>query len=73
MNDNKPKPAAATPEEQARARAREEAQLDESIDESFPASDPSSVTRSPRDKRYAVKAPEHGGHRRTPAKPGPEA
>lgn len=67
MNDNKPgRPA-------SNDRAREERQLDRSIENSFPASDPSSVTRAPRERRYTAEPPETGADRKTPAKPGPEA
>ncbi|MFC0282829.1 hypothetical protein ACFFJB_04270 [Camelimonas abortus] len=78
MNDNQPgrrRPQDHLPEKERarRERAHEEAQLDESIEESFPASDPSSVTRAPREHRYTVEPPEEGADRRTPANPGPEA
>lgn len=83
MNDNQPKTsqgAGAPPHTAGKARAarktersREEAALDESIEESFPASDPSSVTRAPREQRYAVEPDEHSVDSKTPRTPDPKA
>ncbi|GGC83853.1 hypothetical protein [Chelatococcus reniformis] len=48
---------------------REEKALDKSLEDTFPASDPSSVTRAPRQKRHTAKAPPTGADRTTPKTP----
>jgi hypothetical protein len=50
------------------AKAKDERQLDKSLEDSFPASDPSSVTRAPKAQRF-VAPPAHAKTRKTPARP----
>ena len=52
------------------AKAKDERQLDKSLEDSFPASDPSSVTRAPQEQRF-VAPPAHAKTRKTPAKATP--
>lgn len=48
---------------------KEERLLDKSLENSFPASDPSSVTRAPREKRETTRPPPTGADRKTPTPP----
>jgi hypothetical protein len=50
------------------AKSSEQRQLDKSLEDSFPASDPSSVTRAPKEQRFTPPPP-HAKDRKTPAKP----
>ncbi len=47
-------------------RKAEEKLLDESIEDTFPASDPPSVTRAPKDKRETSTPPDSPADRKTP-------
>lgn len=44
-----------------------EDKLDESLEDSFPASDPPSMTRAPKDKSSTKYPPPTGANRKTPA------
>jgi len=46
-----------------------ERKLDDSIEDSFPASDPPSVTRAPPEKSETKTPPPDGANRKTPASP----
>ena len=55
--------------EKPHAAKKEEKLLDKSLEDTFPASDPSSVTRAPREKRETTQPPTQGADRKTPARP----
>ncbi len=48
-------------------KKREDKLLDRSLEDTFPASDPSSVTRAPKEKRETAQPPAHGADRKPPA------
>lgn len=47
-------------------RKAEERLLDDAIEDTFPASDPPSVTRAPKDKRETATPPDSPADRKTP-------
>lgn len=60
-------------ETEQRDRNKEEKLLDKSLENTFPASDPSSVTRAPKEKRETKRPPEGGADRQTPTPEKPKA
>ena len=50
-------------------KKKEEKLLDKSLEDTFPASDPSSVTRAPKEKRETAQPPAQGADRKPPATP----
>jgi hypothetical protein len=50
-------------------KKKEEKLLDKSLEDSFPASDPSSVTRAPKEKRETAQPPAEGADRKPPVTP----
>jgi hypothetical protein len=64
-----PKDSAQRQEMPHPEKKKEEKLLDKSLEDTFPASDPSSVTRAPKDKRETVRPPSGGADRQPPATP----
>jgi hypothetical protein len=49
-------------------KKREDKLLDKSLEDTFPASDPSSVTRAPKEKRETARPPSEGADRQPPVR-----
>jgi hypothetical protein len=64
-----PKDSAQRRETPHPEKKKEEKLLDKSLEDTFPASDPSSVTRAPKEKRDTVRPPSQGADRMPPATP----
>lgn len=62
-----PKDSAQRHETSRPEKKKEDKLLDKSLEDSFPASDPSSVTRAPKEKRETARPPSEGADRKPPA------
>jgi hypothetical protein len=61
-----PKDSAQRHETPRSEKRKEDKLLDKSLEDTFPASDPSSVTRAPKEKRETTHPPSEGAHRQPP-------
>ena len=61
-----PKDSAQRHETPRPEKRKEDKLLDKSLEDTFPASDPSSVTRAPKEKRDTTRPPSEGADRQPP-------